>query len=225
MLVALTATAITGMAFRGPEGAISQWAAPNRPVLDSPAGGNIAQHSGAGRAGARHRHHRRRCSGLCGAAAPGNQGSVQVGPAARRLFHRSAARGPASVGSLPCCRITGWPIATSPQATLQSFTSVERIRASNVRIRGCSQTSTLSHLSLLSRECSEAVKHAAQSMAKGVVGCRGLFATHYHMLSEEHAVDPAVALHHMGCHVQHSADGEHSARSPVLHAHIPWSRS
>lgn len=34
------------------------------------------------------------------------------------------------------------------------------------------------------------------------VGCRGLFATHYHRLSDTHAADPAVSVKHMGCAVQ-----------------------
>ncbi len=33
------------------------------------------------------------------------------------------------------------------------------------------------------------------------VGCRGLFATHYHHLSLEHARDPRVAVMHMACAV------------------------
>jgi DNA mismatch repair protein MSH6 len=34
-----------------------------------------------------------------------------------------------------------------------------------------------------------------------VIGCRGLFATHYHHLSSEHALDPLVAVMHMACSV------------------------
>lgn len=40
-------------------------------------------------------------------------------------------------------------------------------------------------------------------------GCRGLFATHYHHLSDVHAVDPKVQVAHMACCVlgQDDADG------------------
>lgn len=34
---------------------------------------------------------------------------------------------------------------------------------------------------------------------------RGLFATHYHRLSDEHAVDPGVAIRHMACAVTPAA--------------------
>lgn len=184
-------------------------------MLDLPAGGNIAQHSGAGRAWARHRHHRWRCGGLCGSAALRNEGWVQVGPAAHR--HRSAAPGPTSVRSRAVAspagrsRLADRDIVASDTAIIyQLWNGFGKDEASNVHIRGRLQSPILLHLSLLSREFSGAVTQATQSIAKRVVGCRGLFATHYHMLSEEHAVDPAVALHHMGCHVQHSADGEPS---------------
>ncbi|GFR46109.1 hypothetical protein Agub_g7597, partial [Astrephomene gubernaculifera] len=40
--------------------------------------------------------------------------------------------------------------------------------------------------------------------------CRGLFATHYHHLSDEHASDPRVAVMHMGCAVE----GEEGGSSP-----------
>jgi DNA mismatch repair protein MSH6 len=38
-------------------------------------------------------------------------------------------------------------------------------------------------------------------VARAAVSCRGLFATHYHRLSDEHAVDPRVAVSHMACAV------------------------
>jgi DNA mismatch repair ATPase MutS len=38
-------------------------------------------------------------------------------------------------------------------------------------------------------------------LARAAVLCRGLFATHYHRLSDEHAVDPRVAVSHMACAV------------------------
>ena len=38
-------------------------------------------------------------------------------------------------------------------------------------------------------------------VAHAAVLCRGLFATHYHRLSDEHAVDPRVAVSHMACAV------------------------
>lgn len=43
---------------------------------------------------------------------------------------------------------------------------------------------------------SAVLNHLSRSM-----GCRGLFATHYHTLSDDHADDPAVAIRHMGCAV------------------------
>lgn len=39
-------------------------------------------------------------------------------------------------------------------------------------------------------------------VAHAAVSCRGLFATHYHRLSDEHAVDPRVAVSHMACAVK-----------------------
>jgi DNA mismatch repair protein MSH6 len=36
---------------------------------------------------------------------------------------------------------------------------------------------------------------------------RGLFATHYHRLSEAHADDPAVSIRHMACHVRSDEAG------------------
>ncbi|EFJ45822.1 hypothetical protein VOLCADRAFT_105835 [Volvox carteri f. nagariensis] len=47
-----------------------------------------------------------------------------------------------------------------------------------------------------------------------VTGCRGLFATHYHHLSDEHANDPQVAVMHMACAVEGAADGEEAATAP-----------
>jgi len=38
------------------------------------------------------------------------------------------------------------------------------------------------------------------------VFCRGLFATHYHRLSEEYADDDHVALRHMACHITPSVE-------------------
>ncbi|GIL60874.1 hypothetical protein Vafri_15713 [Volvox africanus] len=49
-------------------------------------------------------------------------------------------------------------------------------------------------------------------------GCRGLFATHYHHLSDEHAADPRVAVMHMACAVEDSADvavQESSGSEPI----------
>jgi DNA mismatch repair ATPase MutS len=52
-----------------------------------------------------------------------------------------------------------------------------------------------------------AVASAVLSHLANRVSCRGLFATHYHRLSEEHAVDRAVSLFHMGCCVEPAKEG------------------
>lgn len=44
-----------------------------------------------------------------------------------------------------------------------------------------------------------------------VVGCRGLFATHYHHLASEHEVDSKVAIMHMACAVSGGAGDEEEA--------------
>eukprot|EP00899_Mesostigma_viride_P023184 jgi/Mesvir1/404/Mv11296-RA.1 len=46
-----------------------------------------------------------------------------------------------------------------------------------------------------------AIAHAVVHHLCEVIGCRGLFSTHYHTLADEHAHNPKVALAHMGCHV------------------------
>ena len=38
------------------------------------------------------------------------------------------------------------------------------------------------------------------------IGCRGVFATHYHVLADEVAADPKVAVKHMACRVEAAAD-------------------
>ena len=47
------------------------------------------------------------------------------------------------------------------------------------------------------------------------VGCRGVFATHYHSLSEEHLNDPTVSIQHMACHVR-EGDGASLPEVPQL---------
>lgn len=39
------------------------------------------------------------------------------------------------------------------------------------------------------------------------IGCRGLFATHYHKLADAHAHDATVAVKHMGCAVDQGENG------------------
>lgn len=53
-----------------------------------------------------------------------------------------------------------------------------------------------------------------QTLASGV-HCRGLFATHYHHLSDVHEVDPDVAVMHMGCAVAASQPRFASAETEV----------
>lgn len=48
------------------------------------------------------------------------------------------------------------------------------------------------------------------------LGCRGLFATHYHHLSDSHADDPRVAVMHMACAIagQETEDDDLSKAGP-----------
>lgn len=59
-----------------------------------------------------------------------------------------------------------------------------------------------------------AVASAVLSHLACRVKCRGLFATHYHRLSEEHAVDPAVSLFHMACCVEAASEGMRGSLRP-----------
>ena len=63
----------------------------------------------------------------------------------------------------------------------------------------------LTALSLLILTCG---RITAGLVTAARTACRGLFATHYHRLANEHATDPAVSIRHMGCAVQAGrADG------------------
>ncbi|PNW83581.1 hypothetical protein CHLRE_05g235750v5 [Chlamydomonas reinhardtii] len=53
-----------------------------------------------------------------------------------------------------------------------------------------------------------AVAGAVLAHLAGAVGCRGLFATHYHHLSDEHAQDSRVAVMHMACAVEGAEEPE-----------------
>ena len=46
-----------------------------------------------------------------------------------------------------------------------------------------------------------AIAYAVLARLAEDIGCRGLFATHYHHLTEEYAGHPAVAMYNMACHV------------------------
>lgn len=46
-----------------------------------------------------------------------------------------------------------------------------------------------------------AVQTLKSQIRTDVFSRRGLFATHYHRLAEEHALDPGVAIRHMACAV------------------------
>ncbi|KAG2440549.1 hypothetical protein HYH02_010133 [Chlamydomonas schloesseri] len=52
-----------------------------------------------------------------------------------------------------------------------------------------------------------AVAGAVLAHLAGAVGCRGLFATHYHHLSDEHVGDSRVAVMHMACAVEGAEEG------------------
>ncbi|KXZ50845.1 hypothetical protein GPECTOR_15g531 [Gonium pectorale] len=56
-----------------------------------------------------------------------------------------------------------------------------------------------------------AIAGAVLAHLAGTTGCRGLFATHYHHLSDEHAADPRVAVMHMACAVEGAEPGGASA--------------
>ncbi|KAG2496433.1 hypothetical protein HYH03_005657 [Edaphochlamys debaryana] len=61
-----------------------------------------------------------------------------------------------------------------------------------------------------------AVAGAVLAQLAGGVRCRGLFATHYHHLSDEHAADPGVAVMHMACAVEgQEEDSEGLADKPA----------
>jgi hypothetical protein len=53
-----------------------------------------------------------------------------------------------------------------------------------------------------------AIASAVLSHMAHTVGCRGLFATHYHHLASEHACDPAVSIMHMACAVGGQEEAE-----------------
>lgn len=55
-----------------------------------------------------------------------------------------------------------------------------------------------------------AIAYAVTRHLVDVVGCRTLFATHYHTLTDDFAVHAGVALGHMGCLVEERADGTSS---------------
>ena len=47
-----------------------------------------------------------------------------------------------------------------------------------------------------------AIAHAVLTHLTDTIGCRSLFATHYHALTREYEVpNPKVALYHMACQV------------------------
>lgn len=45
----------------------------------------------------------------------------------------------------------------------------------------------------------EAIAYAVLDYLSSVVGCRGVFATHYHALARDFASNPRIALRHMAC--------------------------
>lgn len=51
-----------------------------------------------------------------------------------------------------------------------------------------------------------AIAAAVLDHLAGTIRCRGLFATHYHHISDSHAGDPNVAIKHMACKVTPAAD-------------------
>lgn len=55
-----------------------------------------------------------------------------------------------------------------------------------------------------------AIAYAVTRHMVDVVGCRTLFATHYHTLTDDFAAHPGVALGHMGCLVEERPDGTSS---------------
>eukprot|EP00983_Pelagomonas_calceolata_P024040 756079-Pelagomonas_calceolata.AAC.8 len=55
-----------------------------------------------------------------------------------------------------------------------------------------------------------AIASAVLHHMSGQIGCRGLFATHYHHLSSEHAQDPNVAIMHMACAVSGPQGQQHT---------------
>ncbi|KAF5838281.1 muts domain V-domain-containing protein [Dunaliella salina] len=55
-----------------------------------------------------------------------------------------------------------------------------------------------------------AIASAVLHHMSGQIGCRGLFATHYHHLSSEHAHDPNVAIMHMACAVSGPQGQQHA---------------
>jgi DNA mismatch repair protein MSH6 len=52
-----------------------------------------------------------------------------------------------------------------------------------------------------------AIAAAVLDHLAATVKCRGVFATHYHHISDSHAQDPAVAIKHMACAVTPAEDG------------------
>ncbi len=52
-----------------------------------------------------------------------------------------------------------------------------------------------------------AIAAAVLDHLAATVKCRGVFATHYHHISDSHAEDPAVAIKHMACAVTPAEDG------------------
>jgi DNA mismatch repair protein MSH6 len=52
-----------------------------------------------------------------------------------------------------------------------------------------------------------AIAAAVLDHLAAAVKCRGVFATHYHHISDSHADDPAVAIKHMACAVTPAEDG------------------
>ncbi len=64
---------------------------------------------------------------------------------------------------------------------------------------------TLVSSSLTSTFDGYAIAHAVFAHVAEAICCRTLFATHYHLLTEEYAQHPAVTLRHMSCHADEAA--------------------
>lgn len=61
-----------------------------------------------------------------------------------------------------------------------------------------------------------AIASAVLSHMAGTTACRGLFATHYHHLSTEHAADPRCAIMHMACAVGGRTGDEEEAAQGAM---------
>lgn len=66
----------------------------------------------------------------------------------------------------------------------------------------CFTTSLLTYTgSMTNVPAGTAIAYAVIKYLSEKVGCLSLFSTHYHMLMEEYAQDPLIAMYHMGCRV------------------------